>query len=84
MVRGHDPVGKLRASFQQREHALTGQPQGGQTYYVGDISDEVGTVWTCEARTPAWAHHHSKPGEAHACAQTALTDRTWTEDLPPK
>jgi hypothetical protein len=83
MARGHDPVGKLHAAFQQREFPLTTQPQGGQAYYVGDISDELGTVWTCEARMPAKAHQHSSPSAAQACAQAALTDGTWKNDLPP-
>lgn len=52
-------------------------------YYVGAISDDIGTVWTCEARMPRAAHEHYTVTLAHDCAEKALADGTWKDDLPP-
>jgi hypothetical protein len=79
-MRGHNPVGKLRTTWGRRERELH---RGGATYYVGAISDDVGVVWTCEARKPRTRHEHPKPTFAVGCAEDALADGTWKADLPP-
>lgn len=80
-MRGHDPAGKLRASWQPRERLAPFR--GAPTYYVGAICDDIGIVWTCEARKPHEAHEHQMVTFAHDCAEKALVDETWKDDLPP-
>lgn len=84
MARGHDPVGELRAWYDQREWPLTGQPHPSPSYFVGVIRDDLTDVWTCEARKPAKDHQHLRNGLALDCAQTALSTGSWKDDLPPK
>jgi hypothetical protein len=78
-MRGHDPVGKLHAAFEQRER---GMPyRGAQFYFVGAIRDEIGTVWTCEGSR--LGHQHGNARLALQCAADQLATGTWKDDLPP-
>jgi hypothetical protein len=74
-----DPVGKLRASWQLRERYSPHRSV--QKYFVGTLYDDLGIVWTCEARTPSELHEHLSVPFAHDCAAQCLADGTWKDEV---